>query len=54
MLEAGRRETWKKMKGVSLLPPLNFSRQLSIMAGKHAVKDAGEPAFDSPWYLKKY
>jgi hypothetical protein len=39
------------MKGVSPLPPLNFCRQDSIMAGKHAMKEVGAPAFDSPWYL---
>jgi hypothetical protein len=39
------------MNGVSLLPPLNFSRHDSIIAGKHRKKDAGLPALDSPWYL---
>jgi hypothetical protein len=29
------------MKGVSPLPPLNFWRQDSIMAGKHDMNDAG-------------
>jgi hypothetical protein len=44
--------TWKKMKGMSLPPPLKLCRHDSIMAGKHFMKDTGLPALLSPWYLR--
>jgi hypothetical protein len=45
-------DTWKKMKGMSLPPPLNRCRHAPIMAGKHFMKESGLPALLSPWYLQ--